>query len=702
MAETRGGPPEALHRALAAFQTGDPKAALRLIQSVLAENPDSIDALHLLGLIEARRGRLNEAERAISRAVALNPRFAAAQMSLGQVLAEQGRLEDALASLDRALALKPGHEAAELRRAGLLRRLNRLPEALEGFDRVLAANPGNAEAWNNRGVVLKSLGRFEEALSSYDRALAERPGFAAAAGNKGNLLAELNHWEEALAWFDRALALAPGDAQALNNRGNALLALGRPDEALASYERALAANPDIPYTRGAVLHLQMRRCDWRGFREEAEAVAQAVNAGKRAIYPFPFLAVSGSAAEQLACCRILAADKCPSTPPRPRAASKPGGRIRLAYLSSDFHDHATAYLMAGVFERHDRNRFETTALSFGPDHPGPMRPRLKAAFDRFVDVGNRSDGEVVGLMRALGVDIAVDLMGFTRDFRSGLLAERPAPVQVNYLGYPGTMGAGFIDYILADRFTVPERHGGDYAEKPVYLPDCYQANDDKRPRVDRPPARAEVGLPEAGFTFCAFSNSYKITPALFGLWLRLLAKTPGSVLWLLADAPVVRGNLEREAAARGIAPGRLVFAPRLDYAAYLRRYAAADLFLDTLPFNAGATASDALWAGLPVLTCPGEAFASRMAGSLLTALDLPELIAGSLEEYEAKALNLAQNPDKLAGVKAALARNRTTRPLFDTARFTRNLEAAYEAMWQRHCQGLPPASIAVPGPETRP
>jgi protein O-GlcNAc transferase len=371
-------------------------------------------------------------------------------------------------------------------------------------------------------------------------------------------------------------------------------------------------------------------------------------------------------------------------------------RIRVAYLSADLHEHATAYLMAELFERHDRERFEVTAVSWGPQVASPMRTRLQQAFEHFVDVRGRGDVEVAHWLREQEIDIAVDLKGYTFDARLGILAQRPVPVQVNYLGYPGTLAAPYIDYLIADAVVIPPEARMHYAEQVVWLPDSYQVNDRQRVIAARTPSRGELGLPERGIVFCSFNNNYKLTPEVFALWMRLLQQVEGSVLWLLEGNAAVAANLRREAQVRGIAPERLVFAPRAPLPEHLARQRTADLFLDTLPCNAHTTASDALWAGLPLVTCLGATFAGRVAASLLTAVGLPELITPSLAEYEALALRLATDPEALAAVKAKLARNRDTYPLFDSDRTRRHLEAAYVTMWERYQRGEAPAAFAVP------
>jgi protein O-GlcNAc transferase len=407
------------------------------------------------------------------------------------------------------------------------------------------------------------------------------------------------------------------------------------------------------------------------------------------------LGASGSPAEQLVCAKSYVADRYPPASAVPASRQPAHDRIRLAYVSADFGDHPVAFLTAGLFEQHDRTRFETTAISLSACQPGAMFDRLKASFDHFVDVAGKSDAETVAVMRELEIDIAVDLMGHAPHARAGILAARAAPIQANYLGFPGTMGADYIDYIVADRTVVPADTQRHYAEKVVYLPETFQANDAKRWIAAAVPSRAEFGLPGTGFVFCCFNANNKLTPQMFAVWMRLLKRVDGSVLWLLAEDDVVAANLRREAAACGVAPERLVFASRVADADDLARYTRADLFLDTAPFNGGTTASDALWAGLPVVTLAGETFAGRMSASLLRALDLPELVTDSAESYEALALQLATEPALLSGIRTKAARNRETQPLFDTARFTRHLEAAYIGMWDRYRRGTAPEGFAV-------
>jgi predicted O-linked N-acetylglucosamine transferase (SPINDLY family) len=569
-------------------------------------------------------------------------------------------------------------------------------EAEQLIGQSLQVNPRSPDAWYNRGCALQRLQRHGEAVSCFDRAVALKPDYDEAWTNRGVALLALRRHMDALDSFNRALALKPLDLEALSNRGTTLLELKRYEEASADYDALFELAPDFPYAAGNAALARAYCCDWRRLDEDRRRLHADQQAGRAVVSPHASTLIVGDPVDQLRAAQSWVAERCAESPrPLWRGERYRHDRIRVAYLSADFHSHATAYLAAGLFEAHDKARFETAAISFGSDDTSAIRSRLMRAFDRFIDIRDKSDHAAAILLREMEIDIAVDLKGFTQDARPGILAFRPAPVQVNYLGHPGTMGARYIDYLIADRMIVPEGHERHYSEKIVFMPDSYQANDEKRVIAPRTPTRAEEGLPDAGFVFCSFNGSFKITPELFDIWMRLLKAVDGSVLWLLDDNPPAVRNLKREAEARRVIPQRLVFAPRKALEEHLARHRLADLFLDTLPCNAHTTASDALWAGLPVLTCTGNTFAGRVAASLLSAVGLPELIADSLPVYESLAMKLAHDPAALSALKTRLAATRDSATLFDTGRFTRHLESAYVMMWERAQHGLPAESFAV-------
>ena len=587
----------------------------------------------------------------------------------------------------------PSQESA-LKEAAALHQAGKTVEAAARYRSILKNDPGNLDAIQGLARIEFQSGQFDQALKTIERALVDHSDRAEVWSNRGAVLAAMKEFQEAVISFDRALRLSPSFTGARFNRANALLELRRYGEAAREYELVLQASPGIASARGGLLRCKLQICDWNGLDSQWKRALADVHAEKAPVPPIVSTALCSSAEDQLRCARMIGRRYFPGREPLCSGEQYRHAKIRIAYVSSDFHAHATATLAAGLFEEHDRSRFETYAFSFGPDDKSPMRRRLEGAFDRFIDVADASDEDIAKRMRAMEIDIAVDLKGLTTDARPGIFARRPARIQVSYLGYPGTMGVPYIDYLIADRVVIPEDAMRHYSEAVVSLPDSYQPNDSRRemaPDTTRP----ALGLPETGFVFCCFNNPYKITPEMFGIWTGLLKEVDGSVLWLLEDSPSATDNLRRESDARGVSPDRLIFAPRIPPEAHLARHKAADLFLDTLPYNAHTTASDSLWAGVPLLTCLGTTFPGRVAGSLLAAVGMPELIAPSLEAYRAIALKLAHEPEALTDLKRKLARNRETVPLFDTKRYARHLEAAYAKMIECQCRGEPPQGFAV-------
>ncbi len=686
-----------LNQAITAHQEGRLARALELYRQVLKADPKNLNALQNLGILYGQSGRFEEALTQFTKASAVEPHNVSMHYNRAKALQELDRYEQALASYNQALALNSHYPDAHNNRGVVLNKLRRYEESLASYDRALQLDPGFVAAHINRGSVLTDLHRYHDALACYERALAIDSTMAEAFNNRGLALAALGQTTEALAAYDRAIALTPDYAAAHKNRAELLTALQQPEEALASYDRAIALDPTLPYIQGSRLHAQMAMGDWQGFDERVKQISTQIKRGATVAIPFGLMATAIDATLLKQAAECCTADQYPALgPPLWTAPATPHERIRIGYFSADFHNHATAHLMVQMFEQHDAQRFETFAFSFGPAHHDPMQQRLRAAFDHFFDVQDNSDQQIATLAQRQQIDIAIDLKGYTHDSRPAIFAQRPAPIQVSYLGFPGTMGATYIDYLIADPVVVPTDHFNLYSEKVVQLPHCYQVNDNQRPIATNTPSRAALGLPETGFVFCCFNNNFKITPDLFTVWMGLLAEVEGSVLWLYQGNSAICHNLRREAEQRGIDPARLIFAPRLALAEHLARHRQADLFLDTFYYNAHTTSSDALWAGLPLLTCIGSTFASRVAASLLQAVGLPELITQSHEDYAARALTLAREPATLAAIRDKLERNRLTQPLFDTPLFTRHIEAAYSAMWQRHQAGLAPEHLTIP------
>jgi protein O-GlcNAc transferase len=672
-----------------------PAEALASYDRALAIKPGYAEALNNRGLVLLDLARPVDALASFERALAVRPDYTMALNNRGNTLQGLKRPAEALASYDAALAIQPANVQALYNRGLVLRDLQRPAEALASFDQALALKPDDVDTLNNRGVVLRELKRPAEALASYDRALVLKPDYVEALNNRGSALRDMKQPAEALASHDKALAINPDHADAQCNRGIALRELRRPADALASFDRALAIEPDHRYAFAGAAYAALAICDWARTEIIAGELERRIAQDSAIIPPFTLLGYSSDQSLLLRCAKISIADEIPVLPqPLWRGESRPHDKLRIAYLSADFRRHPVASLIAELFELHDRTRFEIAGISFGPDDHSDMRARLVRAFDQFHDVRSKSDGDVAVLLNEMQVDIAVDLTGRTEDSRLGILARRPAPLQVTYLGYPGTTGADFIDYVIADPTILPLDQQPFYTERVVHLPDSYQVNDSTRMIAAATPARREVGLPDEGFVFCCFNNNYKITAPVFAVWMRLLGLVEGSVLWLLQD-DATRENLSKAAAAHGIDPARLVFAGRQEPEEHLARHRLADLFLDTLPYNAHTTASDALWAGLPVVTCKGAGFAGRVAASLLYAAGLPELVTGDLAEYEALALRLATDAAPLRGFRQRLEQNRTSCPLFDTDRFRRHIETAYATMWEMHQRGESPRSFSV-------
>lgn len=691
-----------LREAVALHQGGRLAKAEASYLRVLEAEPEHPHALRLLAVLRHQQGRHAEALDLVDRVLEADAARVEAHRDRGDILSALGRPADAVASYDRALAIEPRVADTHYNRGGALSRLGRFEEAVADYDRALALDPGHALAHGNRGNALLALGRAEEAVASYDEALALKPDDAASHHNRGNALLALGRFEEAVAGYDRAIALRPGSTQAHANRGSALKELGRFADALASLDEAIAIDARHKHAIGAAAECAMRLCDW-GWRERhGEELHRAIAERASVVPPFVALVHFDDPALLLRCAETWVGDQVRIPPrPRSRAPAWRNDRIRVAYLSADFRRHATAYLIAELIERHDRRRFEVVGVSFGPDDGSDMRARMAGAFDRFLDVAGTTDEEAARLIGDSRVDIAIDLMGHTQHARPGILAFHPAPIQAGYLGFPGTTGAGFLDYVIADPVVAPFDRQPFFTERIVHLPDCYQVNDSTRVIAARASTREECGLPAEGLVFCCFNTSWKITPAVFDAWMRLLGAVPGSVLWLLHDNPLAEWNLRARATARGVDPARLVFAGRAAPEEHLARHRLADLFLDTLPYNAHTTASDALRAGLPLVTCCGDAFAARVAASLLRAVGLPELVTTSLPDYEALALRLATDDASRGRLRARLEASLPTCPLFDAERFRRHIEAAYETMWEAWQHGEVPRGFGV-GPLASP
>ena len=606
--------------------------------------------------------------------------------------------EDAERKLRSSLELVPQRISTLTNLSVALIKLRKYSDAEKILKNIISIDEDIAEAWLNYGLIeMEKNLNYPKAIDYFDRALEINSSYPEAWLNRGAALNGLKRHHEAIDSYNKAIAVKADYADAYKNLGNAFLDLKQYLLAIENYEKAFALKPDLEYLIGLRLRAKMHICDWSELPDQISELTKNIECNRNCTFPFPVLGLIDSLALQRKVAEIWVKDDCPASLALPQSNRRPkGGKVRIGYFSADFRTHPVSFQTAGLFERHDRSRFELTAFSFESKVNDEMTQRLGAAFDRFMDVSTRSDKDVALLARHLEIDIAVDLGGLTDGSRTTIFAMRAAPLQVSYLGYAGTMGAEYIDYLVADRIVVPAASRQYYCEKIAYLPNSFFVNDRGRAIAEKTFSREEQGLPSRGFVFCCFNKYYKINPDAFDRWMRILQRVEGSVLWLSDGNPTAISNLRKEAEARGIRGSRLIFARRMPTAEeHLARLRAADLFLDTLPYNAHSTASDALWAGVPVLTCMGEAFAARVAASLLNAIELPELIAKTPQAYEALAIDLATNPDRLNKIRGKLQGNRLTTPLFDTELFTRHIENAYMQMYERYQADLPPDHIYV-------
>ena len=656
-------------------------------RQVLARIPDHAEVYNNLGLVQADGGRNEEAERSYRRALELAPNMAQAHNNLGNVLLAQGRRAEAVACYEKAIALDPAHPDAYVNLGSLRAEEGDIPAAQRHYEKALLLAPTNFDAHRGLGGLEQVQGRRQQALAHFRKAFEANPGYADSCSDLGRAYRDLGDFAEAANWFNKAIAIDSGHVHSHFDLAETLKLIGRFDEAVTSYERVLALQPDYYPALSGLIYMRQLICAWDGIEALWDRLCrEAIGRPNSGVTPFSVLSQPTTPEEQLACAKAWAAQQAaPLARQAPGlgfdfAGRKPHERLRIGYLSWDFHKHATSYLIAELFELQDRSRFEIFAYSMGPDDGSEIRQRIRTACDHFVDVAADSDIGAAQKIYADEIDVLVDLKGYTLGARTPIMALRPAPVQVNWLGFPGSMGADFIDWIVADPFVIPQGSELHYSEQVLRLPGCYQINDRHRV-VGSTPDRRAAGLPETGLVFCCFNVNHKILPEMFERWMRILQAVPGSVLWLLEANRWAAENLRGVAARHGIAPERIVFAPMLPLAEHLARYRLADLALDTFPYTSHTTGSDALWAGCPLVTCAGATFASRVAGSLLINAGLPELVTESFDAFEQLAITLARDPARLAALRARLQANRDTCILFDTPRFVRDFENAMLHAW---------------------
>jgi len=687
-----------LEQAISSIRSNNFDKTEILLKNVLNIEPNNFIALNIFGILLRIQNNHKKALAYFDRTIYIKPDFFEAWYNKGNIFQELKRYDEALNHYDKVIYLKPNYVEAWYNKGNILKELKRYDEALNNYDKAIYLKSDYIKAMNNKGNILKELKRYDEALNNYDKAIYLKPDFAEAWYNKGNIFQELKRYDEALKNYDKAIYLKPEFVEAWYNKGIILKELKRYDEALNHYRKVIYLKPDYEFISGQIFHLKMLICDWSGFDNSIVTCVNEVKKLKKAIYPFAFLGLVDDAKLQLKCSETYAKDKHDlNLGLGSITKNSKKEKIRIGYYSSCFHNHATSYLIAELLEEHDKKKFEVYGFSFGPHLNDRYRQRVSKAFDYFNIVNSLTDKEVALLSRKIGIDIAIDLDGYANNSRTNIFSYRSAPIQINFLGYPGSMGVSYMDYIIADKTIIPKELKNFYSEKIIYLPNSYQPNDSKRKISAKKFTKKELNLPDNCFIFCCFNNTYKILPEVFDIWMEILKNVENSVIWLLEDNinSSASINLKREARARGVSDQRLIFSHKVPLDEHLARLKLADLFLDTFPYNAHTTCSDALWAGLPVLTYSGKSFVSRVGASLLNSLGLEKLIVDSLYKYKTIAIQLAKNKDQLLLIKKKLSNNKIVSPLFNTSLFVKNLEKSYQIIYSRYLNNLTLENIEI-------
>ena len=715
---------------MAQANLGNLELANDYLTRAIALDENHEDSIYSKGRILLALGRHKEAMGYHNRALLSQPNNIWAYLNRANSLSALGDYELALKDCDRLLELDPKLPAGLSIRANVLKSLQRYEESLRDYDEAIALDPEYAEAWSNRGVVLNDLKQYEKALISFDTAISLRADYAEALSNRSVALNQLRRhtdslasisqavaiqprfpeawnnlgvtfhylkrYSEAITSYDRAITLRADYAEAWANRGFSLIEAGLYEAAIESYTRAIELNPYIDFALDFLIYSKMTICDWSALDVKLQALEEGIRSGGKVSMPFPLLGLfDDPCLHKVATQNYVKSKLGVSSALGPIPKLQKRQKIRVAYFSMDFREHPVARLLAELIESHNRKKFEVLGFSFGENTQDLMRQRLERSFDGFFDVQNLDEIEIAKLSRKLNVDIAIDLGGHTKNSRPKIFSYRAAPIQINYLGYPGTMGMSEMDYLVADPVLVPEAYRQNYSEKLIVLPNCYQANDTKRRISEAEFTYEELGLSKTGVVFCCFSSNWKILPDVFDSWMRILIAVENSVLWLFEDNSIAASNLRKRAVLRGVDADRIVFARRMENERHLARYRYVDLFLDTYPYNAHTTASDALWIGAPVLTLKGRSFAAGVAASLLKSVGLEDLVTSSAEEYEARAVSLGSNPPALSALKERLVLRKQSAPLFNMALLSKDLESAYKIAYDRYHQGLPADTIIV-------
>ncbi|MDA9896227.1 tetratricopeptide repeat protein [Amylibacter sp.] len=688
-------PQEIINQLLNLYNSGNLEAVVEQANLLTEQYPEAFAVWNILGAANKGLGDLDKASQAFKKVTELSPNNAEGFNNMGVTLQDQGKLEEALVAFNRVLDLHPDHTEVHFNIGNAFQTQSRLEEAIEAYKKALSLKPDRAEAYYNMGITLQEQGKLVEAIEAYKKALSFKPDYADAYYNMAIVLQIQGKLDEAIVSFEKVLKLKPDYAYGHYNMGVIFQNQGNCNAAITSYAKALSLEPSNAKLRSLKLFQQAKICDWKALEEDRPLWSRLGVSGK-AVEAFALLSFEDAPERHRLRSENYAKEHFPvkSTKQFEKPSQMPK-RLRIGYFSADFKEHPASYLMFKIIECHDRSLFDVYGYSIGQPKLDKMREKISGAFDVFKDIHSSSDIEALKTIHNDKIDIAIDLTGYTKDSRTNLFSSRLAPVQINYLGYPGTLGADFMDYIVADQNLIPEAFQEFYIEKQIYLPHTYWPTNNIQAISQKVQTKEDMGLPSDGFVFCCFNNNYKISPKEFDIWMRLMGKVEGSVLWLLKSNKWAEHNMKREVEARGVSADRVVFAERVENSEHLARHRLADLFLDTFNYNAHTTASDALWAGLPLVTKLGKGFATRVAGSLLNAVGLPELITHNENDYEALILELATNPKKLNKIKKKLEVNRLSKPLFNTEQYTKHLENGYLQAYQRHFKGEKPDTIFV-------
>ena len=686
---------------LSLFQKGQIEKANEECLSVLKKEPENFNILHLVGVIFFQKKNYDLSIDYFKKAIKINPDSSEANNNLGVVLMEIKKFELSLESFKKAININPGYVDAYNNIGVIYKKLNKHNDAIYNWKKALEINPNYIHAYNNIGNTFlekKNAKSAKSAIENYEKAISLNSKFFEAYFNKGNALQELNLHEQAINSYNEAIKIKSNYAEAYYNKGNSLREMNLLDEALNEYVNAFKINSELKNLFGSIIFTKHNLCDWKNYKEDIELLEKEILKEKNISKPFSVLSISNSSLIQKKSAEIYINDKYKNINSLEKKIIKnknKNKKIKLGYYSADFRNHAMSYLLAKMFELHNKSKFEIFAFSFSPQKNDSMQNRISSAFDKFIDVHTKTDDEIAKLSREFEIDIAIDLMGYTKLNRFGVFLHKCAPIQINYLGYPGTLGSKNIDYIVADQFLIPENSQKYYSEKIIYLPHSYQVRDSSQKISEKKFTKKDLGLPENSFVFCCFNRHYKINPEIFYIWIKVLKKINKSVLWLLEDNIKTSENLKKEAIKNGINPERIIFAKRIPIEEHLSRHSCADLFIDTYPYGAHTTCSDSLWANLPVVTLIGETFASRVAGSVLNSINMQELITHTKEEYENLIINLATNLEKLNHIKNKLSLNKLTEPLFDTKLYTKNIESSYVKIYENHFNNIPIENIEL-------